>query len=179
MKGTSMDRTDRNLGVRRQGSGAGDQRGNLRMGSKTSDLGPRTSDLGLLTLVSDPRPPTPHSGFTLLEVLVALAVLAVALVGLLGLHNRNLLLTIRAERLSTATLLAREVLTRTQLEGQNATKLTSGDFSDLHPGQYSEFRWRRTVRPAPVEGLWELRVNVLWGEREDERCELTLFTPLN
>ena len=38
-------------------------------------------------------------GFTLLEVLVALAVLAVSLVSLLGLHNRNLLLTIRAERL--------------------------------------------------------------------------------
>ena len=117
-------------------------------------------------------------GFTLLEILIALAILAIALVGLLGLHNRNLLLTMRAERLSTATLLAREMLTRTQLEGQEAARVTNGDFSDFHPGQYPEFRWRRTVRPAPVEGLWELRVNVLWGEREDERCELTLFTPL-
>src|SRR5947209_10510195 len=43
-------------------------------------------------------------GFTLLEVLVAMAVLAVALVSLLGLYNRSLLLTIRAQRLSTATL---------------------------------------------------------------------------
>ena len=119
-----------------------------------------------------------HRGFTLLEVLVALAVLAVALVGLLGLHNRNLLLTIRAERLSTATLLAREMMTRTQLEGQNAAKVISGDFADIHPGQYPEFRWQRTVRPAPIDGLWELRINVFWGEREDERCELTLFTPL-
>ena len=118
-------------------------------------------------------------GFTLLEVLVALAVLAVALVGLLGLHNRNLLLTARAERLSTATLLAREMLTRTQLEGPESAKMTSGDFSDLHPGRYPEFRWHRTVRPAPIDGLWELRVNVSWGEREDERCELTLFTPLS
>jgi len=118
-------------------------------------------------------------GFTLLEVLVAFAVLAVALVGLLGLHNRNLVLTMRAERVSTATLLAREMLTRTQLEGQNATKMTSGDFAEMHPGRYPEFRWQRTVRPAPVDGLWELRVNVLWGDREDERCELILFTPLS
>ena len=119
------------------------------------------------------------SGFTLLEVLVALAVLAVALVSLLGLQNRNLLLTMQAERLSTATLLVREMLTRTQLEGPEAARVTSGDFSSLHPQQYPEFRWHRTVRPAPLEGLWELRVGVTWGERQDERAELTLFTPLN
>jgi general secretion pathway protein I len=122
---------------------------------------------------------TPHSqGFTLLEVLVALAVLAVALVSLLGLQNRNLLLSMQAERLSTGTLLVREMLTRTQLEGPEAARVTSGDFSDLHPGQYPEFRWYRTVSPAPIEGLWELRVSVTWGERADEQAELTLFTPL-
>ena len=74
--------------------------------------------------------------------------LAVALVSLLGLQNRNLLLSMRAERLSTATLLVREMMTRTQLEGPNAARVTSGDFSDLHPGQYPEFRWHRTVQPA-------------------------------
>ena len=146
-------------------------------GSRPTKL--RIMSVALFSLSPNPCPPTPTAGFTLLEVLVALAVLAVALVGLLGLHNRNLLLTSRAERLSTATLLAREVLTRTQLEGQGATKMTHGDFSELHPGQYPEFRWHRTIRPAPVEGLWELRVSVLWGEQEDERCELTLFTPLS
>ncbi len=118
-------------------------------------------------------------GFTLLEVLVAMAVLAVALVSLLGLYNRSLLLTIRAQRLSTATLLAEEMLTRTQIEGMGAMRATAGDFADLHPGRYPEFRWYRTVRPTALEGLWELRVGVAWGEREDETCELTLFTPLN
>jgi general secretion pathway protein I len=122
---------------------------------------------------------TPNSqGFTLLEVLVALAVLAVALVSLLGLQHRNLLLSMQAERLSMGTLLVREMLTRTQLEGPEAARVTSGDFADLHPGQYPEFRWYRTVSPAPIEGLWELRVGVTWGERADEQAELTLFTPL-
>lgn len=118
-------------------------------------------------------------GFTLLEVLVAMAVLAVALVSLLGLYNRSLLLTIRAQRLSTATLLAEEMLTRTQLEGTNAMRMTAGDFADLHPGQYTEFRWYRTLRPTALEGLWELHVGVSWGGRADETCELTLFTPLS
>jgi general secretion pathway protein I len=123
--------------------------------------------------------PAPGTGFTLLEVLVAMAVLAVALVSLLGLYNRSLLLTIRAQRLSAATLLVQEMLTRTQLEGMDALRVTAGDFADLHPGQYPEFRWYRTVRPTALEGLWELRVGVSWGERADETCELTLFTPFN
>ena len=118
-------------------------------------------------------------GFTLLEVLVALAVLAVALVSLLGLHNRNLLLAMRADRLNTATLLARELLTRTQLEGKAAAAVTSGDFEETHPGQYPEFHWSRTVQQSPIENLWELRVEVTWGNREDERCDLTLFTSLS
>jgi general secretion pathway protein I len=107
-----------------------------------------------------------------------MAVLAVAVVSLLGLYNRSLLLTIRAQRLSTATLLAQEMLTRTQLEGTRAALLAAGDFSELHPGQYPEFHWHRTVRPTQLSGLWELRVGVSWGERDDESCELTLFTPL-
>jgi general secretion pathway protein I len=129
-----------------------------------------TTDYWMLT--------TSYSGFTLLEVLVAMAVLAVALVGLLGLYNRSLALTIRAQRLSTATLLVQEMLTRTQLEGLAANRVTSGDFSELHPGQYPEFSWRRTIRPTPLKDLWELRVGVSWGGRVDESCELTLFTPL-
>lgn len=126
----------------------------------------------------NPRPPILRSGFTLLEVLVALTVLAVALVSLLGLHNRNLILTIRTQRLSTATLLAREMLARTQLEGVRATGQTSGDFAELYPGRYPEFRWYRTVKTTPFEGLWELRVGVAWGKGKDEACELTLFAPL-
>ncbi len=118
-------------------------------------------------------------GFTLLEVLVALAVLAVALVSLLGLQNRNLLLSMQAERLSTGTLLVREMLTRTQLEGPDAGRVTSGDFAETHPGQYPEFRWHRTIRPAQLDGLWEIQVGVTWGNRADERAELTLFTPLS
>lgn len=118
------------------------------------------------------------AGFTLLEVLVALAVLAVALVTLLGLYNRSLRLALHAQKLMTATLLAQEVLSRTQLEGVAAAQITAGDFADLHPGQYPEFRWYRTVRATPLEGFWEVRVGVAWGGREDEACELTLFTPL-
>lgn len=161
--------TRRPLRFQRWSTGEPEQRRRAR--SRGSDSPIRTSSGSAVCSA-------PRSGFTLLEVLVALAVLAVALVSLLGLYNRSLLLTIRTQRLSTATLLAQEMLTRSQLEGATAARLTAGDFADLHPGQYPEFRWYRSVRPTPIEGLWELRVGVSWGERDHERCELTLFAPL-
>src|SRR5262249_22878989 len=145
---------------------------------KTDDRDVGVKEPKISPLTSNPQHPAPSHGFTLLEVLVAMAVLAVALVSLLGLYNRSLLLTIRAQRLSIATLLVQEMLTRTQLEGMDARRVTAGDFADLHPGQYPEFRWYRAVRPTALEGLWELHVGVSWGEHEDETCELTLFTPL-
>ena len=155
--------------------GTGDLLSLLACGTSRSFLIPGLSSASLKSQVSSLKP----TGFTLLEVLVALAVLAVAVVSLLGLQNRNLLLSMRAERLSTGTLLVREMLTRTQLEGPEAARVTSGDFAEIHPGQYPEFRWHRTIRPAMLEGLWEIEVGVAWGERTDERAELTLFTPLS
>ena len=131
-----------------------------------------------MDLLTRTKTPSSTSGFTLLEVLVAMAILAVALVSLLGLHNRNLILTMHADRLNTATLLAREMLTRTQLEGQQASQITQGDFEELYPGRYPEFRWYRTVQTTPIENLWEIQVGVAWGEQTSETCELTLFAPL-
>jgi general secretion pathway protein I len=152
--------------------------GSVRYAQEEKPAALQTCAQRTLPLTPNTQSLAPSSGFTLLEVLVAMAVLAVALVSLLGLYNRSLLLTIRAQRLSVATLLVQEMLTRTQLEGMDAMRMTAGDFADLHPGQYPEFRWYRAVRPTALEGLWELRVGVSWGERQDETCELTLFTPL-
>lgn len=118
-------------------------------------------------------------GFTLLEVLVALTILAVSLVSLLGLHNYSLALVIREQNLTPALLLAQEMMTRTPLEGlAAASQHPSGDFATIHPGLYPGFRWQRQILPTEIDSLWEVRVWVLWGEQEGERCELTYFTRL-
>jgi general secretion pathway protein I len=52
--------------------------------------------------------PAAAAGFTLLEVMVAVAIVAIALVPLLRLHLLSLDATMRAQGLTTATLLAQE-----------------------------------------------------------------------
>jgi general secretion pathway protein I len=146
---------------------------------RNENRGQSSEQAFFLSPAPSPQPLASRTGFTLLEVLVAMAVLSVALVGLLGLYNRSLLLTAQAQRLTTATLLAQEVLSRTQLEGINAIQPGAGDFADLHPGRYPEFRWYRAIQATPLEDLWEVRVGVAWGEREHEACELTLFMSLH
>jgi general secretion pathway protein I len=116
-------------------------------------------------------------GFTLLEVLVALAVLGIAFVGLLGLHNRSLRLATREQTLTWATLLAQDLMTRTQIEGLAASAARpSGDFSRTHPQADPQFRWQREILPTAMDGLWEIRIRVLRGDRPE--CELTYVAPL-
>lgn len=134
-------------------------------------------------LTPDPRPLNKggktECGFTLLEVLVALSILAISLISLLGLHNYSLALVIREQSLTPALLLAQEMMTRTQIEGLTAaSRRLSGDFETIHPSLYPGFRWQREILPTEIDTLWEVRVRVLWGEREGEGCELTYFTPL-
>ena len=67
-------------------------------------------------------------GFTLLEVLIALGILALALPVLLGLRNWDLDLHARAKEITTATILAQEKLTETELGTLLPLGETGGEF---------------------------------------------------
>lgn len=103
-------------------------------------------------------------GFTLLEVLVAVAVLALALVSLLGLQVRNLALLARDQRVTDATLLARDLMTQAEIEPLPDLGVTSGDFEERYPDRYPGLRWEREVLPTPLADLREVRVRVFRDE---------------
>ena len=67
-------------------------------------------------------------GFTLLEVLVAVAVLGLALVSLLALHVRNIDLIARDQRVTEATLLARDLMTDVEAGPFPDLGMSAGDF---------------------------------------------------
>jgi general secretion pathway protein I len=105
-------------------------------------------------------------GFTLLEVLVAVAVLGLALVSLLALHVRNIDLIARDQRVTEATLLARDIMTDVEAGPYPDLGLTEGDFEDDYPDRYPGVRWEREVTPTEIPSVREVRVRVFRGEAE-------------
>ncbi len=115
----------------------------------------------------------PHSkGFTLLEVMVAVAILGFVLVSLLGLASRSEQDVMLAERITTATLLAKgkmtEALTKPLVPAEDEGEFEEEDFKD--------YTWKKIISPTPVEKLLEVRVAVLWKEGErQEMVELVSY----
>lgn len=111
-----------------------------------------------------------RAGFTFLELLVALAILGSAFLVLLTAHTAALRQEARARRLMTAGLLARQVLTDTEVNGFPELGGDDGDFGEEFP----EYKWARTVLtpslPLPVTSVdvREVHIQVSWPERGAE-----------
>jgi type II secretion system protein I len=132
-------------------------------------------ECGLLTPHSALR--TPHSkGFTLLEVMVAVAILGFVLVSLLGLASRSGQDVIVAERITTATLLAKRKMTETL---PPLGTLTLGeDEGEFEEEDFKDYTWKKiiSISPTPIVKLKEVRIAVLWKEGDrQEMLELVSY----
>lgn len=113
------------------------------------------------------------NGFTLLEVMLAVAILSLVIVSLMGLSSRSTQDVMLAEHITTATLLAKRVMTETLLIRIQLPREDEGEFEEEEFGDYA---WKMIVAPTPVPLIMEVRVAVLWkeGERE-EKVELVSY----
>ncbi|RMG89551.1 MAG: prepilin-type N-terminal cleavage/methylation domain-containing protein [Candidatus Dadabacteria bacterium] len=98
-------------------------------------------------------------GFTFLELLVALAVLGASFTALLVAHASALKQEARARRLLTATLLARDILTRTETEGLPPLGADQGEFEEF-PG----YTWERQTETTEFPNVRLVRIAVSWPE---------------
>lgn len=141
---------------------------------------PRASAAGRSCAAPAPVAPA-LAGFTLIEVMISLAIVATALVALLGLHHQNLRGVISSQERTRAAMLAQALITEAELERYPVLGQTSGDFRQLYPGQYPNFRWERAVQPTAVfPDVRKVTVRVLYGPRFRERFDLIeyLHNPL-
>jgi general secretion pathway protein I len=114
-------------------------------------------------------PPGPHSGFTLLEVLVALLIFALAFGVLAQIFQTGLRQSATAEQMAAATMLARSQLDRIGID-------LPIEIGEIEEDAGDGFRLRTTVEPAGLEVAEDddliallVEVAVTWGPIESER----------
>ncbi len=122
-----------------------------------------------------------EAGFTLLEVMVAVAILAIVLVSLLGLKNRSTQDVMLSEHITTATLLARRIMTETLVTVGTGAIVQKEDEGEFDEEEFKDYTWKKTISPMQLEEtgsikITEVRVAVLWKEGErQESVELTSY----
>lgn len=120
----------------------------------------------------------PDSGFTLLEVMIAVAILAMVLVTLMGLKNRSMQDVLLADRMTTATLLAKREMSNLiqNTAARPNEEETEGEFAEK---EYADYTWKTTMTTlSPVENvqILEIKVAVLWKEGDrQEMVELVSY----
>ncbi len=97
-------------------------------------------------------------GFTLLEVMVAVAILAISLSVLLTFQGNTLIASGRQERLTIATMLARQKMVEIELDLELG--MQAGEFPDERSEEaqfdrpFEDYRWKMAIKkvelPAPV-----------------------------
>jgi len=116
------------------------------------------------------------AGFTLIEVMLATAIVATALVALLGLQHQSLQSIISGQDLTRAALLAQEIMTEAELERFPPVGQSRGDFQNLHPKQYPNFRWYRSVEATALfPDVRKVKVRITFGPRSGRTFDLVEF----
>ncbi len=118
-----------------------------------------------------------NKGFSLLEVMIALAIVAIALVSLLGLSNRSILLQNEIQRLTSATLLAQQLISDQELNVGNRQS-TWEPQEDNFTAPFEAFRWQVSYQDTLISRVKQVTVTVFWGSRDkNEYVQLVSFLP--
>lgn len=119
-------------------------------------------------------------GLTLLEVLICLVIISTALVGLVGLQNQDIRALNSSRRMTTAVMLARNMMAQIELAGfPEDLQEEEGDFLEEETDEetkvsYAGFRWKRSIEAARFGGITlenarRVKVTITWKEGERER----------
>lgn len=118
-----------------------------------------------------------NRGFSLLEVMIALAIVAIALVSLLGLSNRSILVQSKIQKLTSATLLAQQLISEQELN-IGKTDSTWEPQEDTFAAPFENFRWQISYQDTLISRVKQVTVTVSWGAKErNEQVQIVSFLP--
>ena len=114
--------------------------------------------------------------FTLLEVMIAVAFIGIALLALLSLQHSDMVSVIRAGDITKASMLAQSLMSEAEIQRFPDQGTTNGDFHNIYPGLYPNFKWQRLVDQSPIfPDVRRVRIYVFYGPSFSRRFELTEF----
>jgi hypothetical protein len=109
------------------------------------------------------------------------AILAVVLVSLLGLKNRSTQDVMLSEHITTATLLAKRLMTETLVTAGTGAVVQKEDEGEFEEVEFKDYTWKKTISPMQIEGaggvkIMKVHVAVLWKEgTRQEMVELASY----
>lgn len=105
-------------------------------------------------------------GFTLLEVMISVAIMAIVLTPLLTMHNRSLEFMYTSSKMSTATMLAKGIMEKVEIEGFPDTTYEAGQVEEEG---YEDMKWEAIVSDTSLEKLRKIDVKVSWKSGTEDR----------
>jgi general secretion pathway protein I len=96
------------------------------------------------------------AGFTLLEVMIAIGILAIGIGAILVAENNSLDVTLRAKRMNTVAMLAKNALIEAErlTEGKTFTEVND-DQSGKFDAPYTEYSWERKIKEITFPNLMD------------------------
>ncbi len=94
-----------------------------------------------------------------------MAILALALISVMQVVSQGINHTSAARTRALAMELAEQKLAELQMNKQLAVGEDGGEFGE----PYQRFRWQSQVSETEVDGLWRLKVTVLWTTGQQEQ----------
>jgi prepilin-type N-terminal cleavage/methylation domain-containing protein len=88
-----------------------------------------------------------NQGFTLIEVMIAIGILAIGVGAILVAENNSLDVTLRAKRMTTVAMLAKNSLIEAEreMEGKPFSEIKT-ESSGTYDAPYADYRWERKIK---------------------------------
>lgn len=88
-----------------------------------------------------------QSGFTLIEVMIAVGILAIGIGAILVAENNSLDVTLRAKRMTTVAMLAKNALIQAERDvaGKSFTEVKTEEGGQF-PSPFQEYHWERKIK---------------------------------
>ncbi|MBS1958684.1 MAG: prepilin-type N-terminal cleavage/methylation domain-containing protein [Bdellovibrionales bacterium] len=97
-----------------------------------------------------------QQGFTLLEVMIAMFIIAIGISAILVAENNSLEVTLRAKRMTTVAMLAKNAMIQAEREIEGKTfDETKKEASGTFDAPYSDFKWERKIKEITFPNIMD------------------------